>query len=134
MPRNHFSVVTLAVLVCAGLTITASAQGPAPAQVSLEKFPLTVPAGDYELVQQIIDLPAGSSVPKHSHGGSVLVTVITGQLTLMDARGDRVVKAGQSWTEKAGDVHSVANKGKARVRVAASYLVPKGAELMTPAK
>ncbi len=52
--------------------------------------------------------------------------MISGELTLVDQAGPRVVKAGQSWTENAGYVHSVQNNGAGTARVAASYLIPKG--------
>ena len=32
------------------------------------------------VVSQALDLPAGSDVPRHSHGGPVVVTVMMGEL------------------------------------------------------
>ena len=127
----------LAALICAllipGIVTVAKAQTdtPAPVNIVLQSFPITVAAGDYELINQVLDLPAGSSVPNHMHGGPVVVTVITGEVTLMEAGSERVVKSGESWTESVGYVHAIANRGTSTARVVASYLIPKGAARTT---
>jgi quercetin dioxygenase-like cupin family protein len=45
-----------------------------------------------------------------------------------------VVKTGESWTERPGDVHAVVNAGTVTTRVAISILIPKGAEVTTMLK
>src|SRR6516165_2819899 len=127
----------LAAIICAllipGMVTVATAQTdtPAPINIVLQSFPITVAAGDYELISQVLDLPAGSGVPNHMHGGPVVVTVITGEVTLIEAGSERVVKAGESWTESVGYVHAVANRGTSTARVVASYLIPKRAARTT---
>jgi len=127
----------LAALICAllipGIVTVAKAQTdtPAPVNIVLQSFPITVAAGDYELINQVLDLPAGSSVPNHMHGGPVVVTVIAGEVTLMEAGREQVVKSGESWTESVGYVHAIANRGTSTARVVASYLIPKGAARTT---
>ena len=123
----------LAVTVLA-LATAVGAQAPAPVNVVLKAYPVTVSAGDYELVNQVLDLPPGSGVPRHYHGGPVVVTVVSGELATIDAMGDRVLKTGESMYEKPGDIHSVANRGSTTVRLAVSYLIPKGAERTTLVK
>ena len=127
----------LAALICAllipGIVTVAKAQTdtPAPVNIVLQSFPITVAAGDYELINQVLDLPAGSGVPNHMHGGPVVVTVITGEVTLIQAGSERVVKSGESWTESVGYVHAIANRGTSTARVVASYLIPKRAARTT---
>ena len=127
----------LAALICAllipGIVTVAKAQTdtPAPVNIVLQSFPITVAAGDYELINQVLDLPGGSGVPNHMHGGPVVVTVITGEVTLVEAGSERVVKSGESWTESVGYVHAIANRGTSTARVVASYLIPKGAARTT---
>src|SRR6516162_3001282 len=103
----------LAAIICALLITAAAAQTdtPAPVNIVLQSFPITVAAGDYELINQVLDLPAGIGVPNHMHGGPVVVTVITGEVTLMEAGSERVVKSGETWTESVGYVHAIANRG-----------------------
>jgi len=127
----------LAAIICAllipGMVTAATTQTdtPAPVNIVLQSFPITVAAGDYELINQVLDLPAGSSVPNHMHGGPVVVTVIAGEVTLMEAGREQVVKSGESWTESVGYVHAIANRGTSTARVVASYLIPKGAARTT---
>ena len=134
--RLFFASVACAAIAVG--TFVASAQSqPAttgPVNVATNKFPITVTAGDYDLVNQVLDFPPGSSVPNHVHGGPVVLSVLSGELTVVDATGDHLVKAGQSATEKSGYVHAAYNRGTAPARVSLSYLVPKGAALTTMSK
>jgi quercetin dioxygenase-like cupin family protein len=57
--------------------------------------------------------------------------LITGALTLHESGGDRVIKAGESFTESPGNVHSVVNAGPGPARIVVSVLLPKGAEITT---
>jgi quercetin dioxygenase-like cupin family protein len=135
MNIDRFRVVFLVFLVATlgGLGVSAIGQttAPAPVNVSLKAYPITVAAGDYELTTQVLDLPPGSGVPRHTHGGPVVVTVLSGEVTVIDSTGEKVYKTGDSWTEKAGDVHSATNRGTGTARAVASYLIPKGAARTT---
>ncbi len=138
MSVHRFQIILSILAVLSLVMFAAPGNGqmsaPEPVTVALKVFPITVTAGDYELVNQVLDFPPGSIVPKHVHGGPVVVTVISGQLTQVDATGERVVKAGESWKEKTGTEHSVMNKSKKTTRLVASYLIPKGASLITIVK
>ena len=98
------------------------------------KYPITVRGGDYDLLTVILDFPPGARIPMHVHGGHVLATVLSGELTLTEKGSERIMKTGESWTENAGDQHSVVNAGKANTRVAVSILLPRGAEANTIVK
>ena len=52
----------------------------------------------------------------------------------MDAAGKRIVKAGESWTEKPSDMHAVANQSSGTPRAVATYVIPKGAVRATVVK
>ncbi len=129
----HIALFALAALAGAG-SVMSYAAAPSPMVVGMAKFPIAVKAGDYNLIAQIIDLPPGAVVPRHTHGGPVAVQVITGEVTLITASGSTTVKAGGMFTENPGLVHSAANKGYATTRVAVAYLIPKGAEVTTLVK
>lgn len=105
-----------------------------PSVVYQSKFPIAVQGADYELLTIIMDFPSGAGFPRHFHGGPVLVTVLSGEMTLKEKGGEVVKKTGESWTEKPGDVHAVVNAGSAPVRVVVSMLLPKGAEANTLVK
>lgn len=99
-----------------------------PNVVSDAKYPVTVGSGEYDLVTTILEFPAGAGVANHLHGGHVLVTVLSGEMTLREKGVEKIVKTGESWTEAPGNVHSVVNAGTTPARVAVSLLLPKGAE------
>jgi quercetin dioxygenase-like cupin family protein len=105
-----------------------------PATAFQAKFPITVRGGDYDLLTVILDFPPGTGIPMHFHGGQVLATVVSGELTLTEKGTQRIVKTGESWTENVGDQHSVVNAGMASTRVAVSILLPRGAEANTIVK
>ena len=107
---------------------------PGPNVVSQAKFPLTAGSGEYDLITIILDFPAGAGFAKHMHGGHVLVTVLSGEMTLSEKGAEKIVKAGESWTEYPGNVHSVVNAGTDSARVVAVFLLPKGAEAQTMVK
>jgi len=55
-------------------------------------------------------------------------------MTLREKGTEKIVKAGESWTESPGNIHAVVNAGTATARVAAVFLLPKGAEVQTMVK
>jgi quercetin dioxygenase-like cupin family protein len=105
--------------------------GPSPTTAYQAAFPITLKAGEYDLKTLIIDFPQGVGMPKHMHGGHVIATVLNGEMTLKEKGTERIIKAGESWTENPGDKHSVVNKGAAAARVVVNMLLPKGAEATT---
>jgi len=107
---------------------------PGPTVVSQAKFPLTAGSGEYDLITSILEFPSGAGVANHKHGGHVLVTVLSGEMTLREKGTEKIMKTGESWTESPGNVHSVVNAGTTATRVVAVYLVPKGAEVTTIVK
>jgi len=109
----------------------ASGTLPAPTRVYEAKSPLSLPAGDYELISTVLEFAPGARVPTHMHGGHVLVVVLSGEMTLRDKGVETVKKPGESWTESPGNEHSVVNAGNVTARVAVSMLLPKGAEATT---
>jgi quercetin dioxygenase-like cupin family protein len=111
-------------------TVVAMA-APSPVVVDSGTCSVTVGGAEYDLITIVQDFPAGAGIAAHQHGGNLLVTVITGALTLHESGGDRVVKAGESFTESPGNTHSVVNAGPSQARIAISVLLPKGAELTT---
>ena len=139
MGLHRATVLSCALILCAAIsglgTLAVGQAGPAgPATVAQAAFPLTVKAGAYGLITVVFDFAPGSGVPKHVHGGPVVATVISGELTLQQAGGEKIIKAGESWTEKTGDVHAVVNRSEGITRVVVSLLLPKGASATTLVK
>ncbi len=104
---------------------------PGPNIINQAKFQITLQGGEYDLQTVILEFPQGAGIPKHAHGGYVLATVLNGEMTLTEKGGERILKAGESWTENPGDLHSVVNAGTTAARVVVNMLLPKGAEATT---
>lgn len=104
---------------------------PGPTIIYQAKFQITLQGGEYDLQTIIMEFPQGASVPKHVHGGYVLVTVLNGEMTLKEKGSERIVRAGESWTENPGYLHSVVNAGATAARVVVNMLLPRGAEATT---
>ena len=125
-------VVLIGLLLASGVLVMAAPEAAPPAPiVNFARCPLTVVAGDYDLLTIVQDFPPGALIGTHRHGGYLLITVMSGAMTLRESGGDRVVKAGESFTESPGRVHSVVNAGPGPARIAVSVLLPKGAEITT---
>lgn len=138
MPVRRLQVLlrTAAILAVGPVigAVTANQHPYSPATVTVAAFPIPVTAGVYDLYEFVVDFPPGSATARHVHGGPVLVTVITGQLVLQRAGGERVVKAGESFLEVPGDVHALVNRSPAPARIGAAELIPKGAAETTVVK
>jgi quercetin dioxygenase-like cupin family protein len=124
-------VLIFVIILIAGTMAASYAAMPGPNIVGTATYPINVKEGNYDLVSQVIDLPPGGAIPKHQHGGPAVAQVLTGEITVTDAMGEKVFKAGQMFTESGGYVHMAANKGSVTTRVAVSYLIPKGADVTT---
>jgi len=132
---KHFLFVALVAILWVPVALADEKPAPpGPAVVYQAKYPITVQGADYDLLTIIMDFPSGAGVPRHIHGGSVLVTVLSGEITLKEKGTEIIKKTGESWTEKPGDEHAVVNAGSATVRVAISMLLPKGSEATTIVK
>ena len=60
----------------------------------------------------------------------MIVTVLSGEITVQRDGIEKVIKTGETWTENPGEEHAVVNKG-ASSRVTASMVLPKGASETT---
>jgi hypothetical protein len=82
-----------------------------------------------DFVTQQVVIAAGGSTGWHGHPGPVLVTIKSGEMTLVyadDASCEgRIYKAGESFIDR-GDVtiHNALNRGSANLEFWATYLVP----------
>jgi len=135
--KLHLFVTLVAILCVSAATAderSSASAPPGPTVVYQAKFPFTLNGAEYDLLTIILDFPSGAGVPKHVHGGHVLVTVLSGEITLKEKGAEIIKKTGESWTEKPGAEHAVVNAGPADVRVVVNMLLPKGAEATTVLK
>jgi hypothetical protein len=86
-------------------------EAPSPIVVYESKFPIVLEGHEYDLLTLVLDLPTGAGFPRHFHGGNVLVTVVSSEVTLEQGNVTKVIKTDERWTEKPVDVHAIINKG-----------------------
>src|SRR2546421_3456618 len=73
-------LVPLLVVIGSGSGTRAAPPGPTvPYQ---DSYPITVVAGDYDLVYWVLDFAPGAGIPLHSHGGPTAMLEVAGELTL----------------------------------------------------
>jgi quercetin dioxygenase-like cupin family protein len=130
------AMVVAAFPVLHGTKPTAPVDGqPAPATLNktLYTFTLDSPVitGSYSLIQQVLDFAPGAQTLKHRHGGPGVITVIQGQITLSRDGVEKTYNVGDSFTEIPGQTLQAFNRGSTELIVAATYLLPDGAQLTT---
>ncbi len=129
--RIAAAVMTVASL--AAMVHTAQAQTPAVHRIDLVSHDLGIPGK--EGIQVRVDFDPGAFAPKHIHPGEEIAHVLQG--TLEYQLGDQPpirLKAGESLFIPAGIPHSARNVGGGQASELATYVVTKGAPLVTPAK
>lgn len=129
--RIAAAVMTVASL--AAMIHTAQAQTPAVHRTDLVSHDLGIPGK--EGIQARVDFDPGAFAPKHIHPGEEIAHVLQG--TLEYQLGDQPpvrLKAGESLFIPAGMPHSARNVGGGQASELATYVVTKGAPLVTPAK
>lgn len=108
------------------LTVEEDAEIPAiaPTIVYQAAFPDLTMDGAFNGMQVELEFQPGAGIPHHTHGGPTLVTVLDGEITLVQDGVEHVYKAGESWTEMPTDVHEAFNAGDVPVHVAVTFLLP----------
>jgi len=114
---RYLCAVIAVLLIVGGV----SAQQPGFSRTVIQRGDLSVPG--HEVVSAIAEFQPGSTAGPHTHPGEEAGYLLEGTL-----------KAGETFFVPAGTVHNATNKGSARARVLATYVVEKGKPIATPAK
>jgi len=123
-------VALLAVFVVVG---GVSAQQPGFSRTVIQRGDLSTPGK--EVVSAIAEFQPGATVGSHTHPGEEAGYVLEGTLVFEIAGKPPVtLKTGETFFAPSGTVHNATNKGTARARVLATYIVEKGKPLATAAK
>jgi quercetin dioxygenase-like cupin family protein len=105
---------------------------PAPTALHLFRADALIPAGEYDVVQQVLDFAPGAQTPVHTHPGQVAVTVLAGENAFITGGATTVYKVGDSFVEAPGVVGQARNAGSGPMAVMATYLQPKAEPLSHP--
>ncbi|MES2742143.1 MAG: cupin domain-containing protein [Pseudomonadota bacterium] len=124
-----------ATLLCATLAGSggALAQSMGLKRSVIEKADTSIP--HREAVVARVELDVGASAARHTHPGEEIGYVLEGQGELrIDGAKPRLLKAGDAFVVKAGQVHSAQNTGTGPMRLAVVYVVQKDQPLASPAQ
>jgi quercetin dioxygenase-like cupin family protein len=117
------------------LTQSATAQSTAAAR-ELARQPLGGENTGQEAMLVEVTTPAGTPARAHRHAGFVLGYVLEGELRFgLDGETERVIKAGETFFEPAGALHTGGGSADPNrpVRFLAFIVAPKGSPLSLPA-
>jgi quercetin dioxygenase-like cupin family protein len=134
MSKLRILMITLALLAPAVVVGARSSQAapPGPTAPFEGHYPITVAAGDYDLVYLVLDFAPGASIPLHFHGGPAVVVGMDGVLTLRpDGAPEKTLRPGDVVNEKQGARHEMINTSPTTARILAGVLLPKGVDLTT---
>jgi quercetin dioxygenase-like cupin family protein len=130
-------LLPLSLIAIAALSLNAAADEPKsgaqPVRSILERHDQTGVPGK-EIVIGTATLPPGSAIGYHTHPGDEAGYVLKGNLTLkVQGQPDRPLKAGDSFFNPRGAIHSVVAAGPDGGTAVSSWIVDKGQPLATPA-
>jgi quercetin dioxygenase-like cupin family protein len=128
------ALVAVAFPVLHGAKPTAPVAGqPAPAtpNKTLYTFTLASPSisGGYSVIQQVLDFAPGAQTLKQQRGGSGVITVVQGQMTLSTDGVEQTYGVGDSFSETPGHTFQAFNRGSNDLMVVASFILADGAQL-----
>lgn len=130
-------IATTALIAITFVSLTAAADEPKPgaevARKILERHDQAGVAGK-EIVIGTATLPPGSVIGYHTHPGDEVGYVVKGRLIWKtQGQPDRVLKAGDSFFNPRGAVHSVAAvPGSTGGTAVSTWIVDKGVPMSTP--
>jgi quercetin dioxygenase-like cupin family protein len=129
-------LVHLPLLAIAVLSLSAAADEPKtaaqPVRSILERHEQSGVPGK-EIVIGTAALPAGSAIGFHTHPGDEAGYVLKGTLILkVQGQPDRTLKAGDSFFNPRGAVHSIVAAPGGDAMAVSSWIIDKGQPLATP--
>jgi quercetin dioxygenase-like cupin family protein len=122
----------LAAAMALSLSAVADDSKPQPQRAILERHDQSA-VPDKEIVIGKVTLPAGTAIGFHVHPGDEAGYVLKGTVIWKtQGQADRTLKAGDSFFNPRGAVHSVAATEAGEVTVISTWIVDKGKPLATP--
>jgi quercetin dioxygenase-like cupin family protein len=126
------ALLLLGVILVVGDRI-AFAQQAAIERKALLKQDSTIPG--YELIMNIVEIPAGVSEINHTHPGPLAGYILEGTLLLEhEGRPTATYKSGEAFLVEAGKIHRGINSDNVPVKILAALTVEKGKPATTPVR
>jgi quercetin dioxygenase-like cupin family protein len=124
----------VALIVGSGMALhVALAQQPGIKRTDLQRHDLSIPGR--EVIQSIVEIAPGLTVPKHTHPGEEIIYALEGSLEYqVEGKSPVTLKAGEVLFIPAGLIHSATNVGTGKGAELSTCIVEKGKPLLTMVK
>jgi quercetin dioxygenase-like cupin family protein len=131
MLLTSLTLLLFVVLLAADWTADAQQQSTIQRK-SLLRQDSTIPG--YELIMNVVEIPAGVSEIRHTHPGPLVGYVLEGTAILgHEGRPTATYKPGEAFLVEAGKIHQGINTGNASAKILAVLMVEKGKPTTSPA-
>ncbi|HEX3483939.1 MAG TPA: cupin domain-containing protein [Micropepsaceae bacterium] len=131
LKKSIFAAAALTFVCAASTPFAATSAGYVPKRTILQQT--DAPGSNYTVYLVETDIDANMTAARHTHPGVEISYVLAGSADfLIEGVGTKHLKAGESFRLESGVKHSVKN-GPALTKILAVYILPKGAEMATPA-
>jgi quercetin dioxygenase-like cupin family protein len=137
MNRRTMMLLTSLTLLLFVVLLAADSVGNAQQQLTIQRTSLlrqdsTIPG--YELIVNVVEIPAGISEIKHTHPGPLVGYVLEGTAILEhEGRSTAAYKPGEAFLVQAGKIHQGINTGNVSTKILAVLMVEKGKPTTSPA-
>jgi quercetin dioxygenase-like cupin family protein len=92
-----------------------------------------IPGSSYEVVYALVEIPANTTVGRHTHPGSVFAYMMEGDYTFMpDGQPEKTYKTGDNFRIEPGVIHNE-KSGTTPSKLMVVFTVEKGKPLASPA-
>lgn len=130
--RTAATCLLFAGALLAGAQVAGAQQPEIQRKVLLQQ---DLPAPGYEIVTNVVEIPAGVSEIRHTHPGILSGYVLEGTLILEnDGHPRTTYKAGEAFHVDPGTVHQGIKTGSVPVKLLATLVLDKGKPASAPAK
>jgi quercetin dioxygenase-like cupin family protein len=130
------TAVLAEVLVGSALPEASKGAGAPPAPAAIARKTLQtvdVPGSSYQVIEAQVEIAAHTHVPKHTHPGTVVGYVLSGDYSIqLDGQPAKSVAPGESFVVPSGMIHEEF-AGAHAARLLAVFTVEKGKPLSSPA-
>ena len=132
MRRSARVVGVVASVLAAALCVAAAPEAPRAAIQRTVLQTVEVPGSNYQVIEAKVEIAANAHVPKHTHPGTVVGYVLSGDYAVqLDGQPPKTVAPGESFVVPSGVVHAEMAGARAAT-VITVFTVEKGKALTSP--
>ena len=136
MNRSAVLSTSLPMLLLGAILIASDRPAYAQQQAAIQRKPLLQqdsPIPGYQVIMNIVEIPAGVREVRHTHPGPLMLYVLEGTLVLEhEGRPTATYNPGDAFLVDAGKIHQGINTGNVPVKLVGTLMVETGKPATTP--